>query len=160
MGLAVHNSISFTRSVQAELFPSTLENVRVVHSEMIARAVDDMFGRVHAMRSLPENWDSYSASPPSQAAIVKLLNIVREVIGNRMSVVGSPAIPYVVAPLPDGGVQAEWRCGSRAIEVDVNTDGTFGYLIVTRDSTNTQTAREEDHVDESAVLERILSVVA
>jgi hypothetical protein len=45
-------------------------------------------------------------------------------------------VPYVVAPLANGGIQIEWRNESSSLEVEVDPDrGMYSYLLGKEDET-------------------------
>lgn len=67
---------------------------------------------------LKEDWDSYGASPISQVAIDRAkeaLNVLR-------------GLTYHIAPLPDGGVQLEWKSEHYYLEVVVEEDGEIHFF--------------------------------
>jgi hypothetical protein len=64
-------------------------------------------------RALEPNWDSYGADPISEIALeVADALIARAVVP-----------PYVIAPICDGGVQAEWLGGGKRLEIEVTVQG-------------------------------------
>ena len=111
-----------------------------------------------AVGRLKEDWDSYGAEPPSELALSKIRTLITEILGRHKANAGIRSIPFMVAPVPDGGVQAEWRNGPRIIEVEVSPEGSFGYLLLTKHDSGSD-AQEHDHVPESKLLELISSVV-
>jgi hypothetical protein len=60
-------------------------------------------------------WDSYQARPTNQRLVVKLLNLLFDLLGDDSS---SPQI----TPLADGGVQAEWHSRGQDLEIVVSAD--------------------------------------
>jgi hypothetical protein len=59
----------------------------------------------------------------------------------------TPTLPG--APLADGGVQVEWHTHSQSLEVDAQTDGSLGYLLVSRiDSSNQCLEHDQASLDE------------
>ncbi len=57
-------------------------------------------------------WDSYGAQPTNPDLVVKLLNILFDLMQQHY-------LPPQVTPLTDGGVQAEWHCRGRDLELVV-----------------------------------------
>jgi hypothetical protein len=124
----------------------------------VADALREIDRRMAAIGRLKEDWDSYGAGPPSQLALSKIRSLIADVTGRHLATAGIRSIPFTVAPVPDGGVQAEWRNGPRLIEVEVSPEGSFGYLLLTKQNSGSD-AEEHDHVPESKLLELIPSVV-
>jgi hypothetical protein len=60
-------------------------------------------------------WDSYQAKPTDRQLVVKLLNILSDLMQE-----GS-ATPHIT-PLADGGVQAEWHHQGKDLEIVVPAD--------------------------------------
>jgi hypothetical protein len=115
-----------------------------------------MFARLDAIRKLEHGWDSYGAEAPSKDSLGLVRSLVGAVVAERLPLVGMRAIPFIVAPNPDGGVIAEWRNGAKLIEVNADPDGTFSYFVkLGADRT------EEQHgiTRPTFVLGRIASVV-
>jgi hypothetical protein len=123
------------------------------YGEEVCKAFEDMFARLNAMTRLEHDWDSYGAEAPSKASISVLRSLIGKVLA-EFSFLGLKAIPFMVAPNPDGGVLAEWRNDSRLIEVIVNPDQILSYFMKLGDH------REEEHgIAEAAILKCIASVV-
>jgi hypothetical protein len=77
--------------------------------------------RLNEILLLPENWDSYGSRPPTRAAA-----------DTAMEILTGTDIDYFVAPrvvpISGGGLQLEWECGARSLEVEVLDDGSVEYL--------------------------------
>jgi hypothetical protein len=67
-------------------------------------------------------------------------------------------VPYSVVPLSGGGVQVEWRGDAATIEVEISSEGVFGYLLV-RGSEPLRDVEERDNVPQSHILELVRSVI-
>ena len=124
----------------------------------VAAALQKINRRMAVIERLKGDWDSYGAEPPSELALSKIRSLIAEVMGRHAVTAGMRSIPFTVAPVPDGGVQAEWRNGPRIIEIEISPQGSFGYLLLTKQDSGSA-AEEHDHVPESKVLELISSVV-
>lgn len=60
-------------------------------------------------------WDSYRAQPTNPQLVVKLLNILSELMQPDYH-------PPQITPLADGGVQAEWHSRGQDLEIVVTAD--------------------------------------
>jgi hypothetical protein len=65
-------------------------------------------------------WDSYQAQPTNPQLVVRLLNILSELMQPNY-------LPPQITPLADGGVQAEWHCNGRDLELVVAADEQRAY---------------------------------
>jgi hypothetical protein len=77
---------------------------------------------------LPQNWDSYGASPINPEAIQKARGILRSVFA-----LGGTSIPLpFVAPSPDGGIELEWKTTSnKELMLDIPpVEGHMAFLLV------------------------------
>lgn len=104
--------------------------------------------RINEFKSLPENWDSYGARRVSPEAI----SIVRELfrsLENNGTLASQEFAPFTVAPLSDGGLQAEWRRGGRALEIEAHPNGDFGYLRDDPGASVRFTERDSLSIDEA-----------
>jgi len=81
--------------------------------------------RLNEILSLPENWDSYGSSPPTQDAANTAMNLLTGI-----------DIDYFVAPrvvpVSGGGLQLEWEVGTRGLELEILNDGSVEYLTTER----------------------------
>ncbi len=81
--------------------------------------------QLEAMKSLPENWDGYGAATPIPEAI----ELAKDFVGLLESLPGSESIPTIfVSPGRDGGVLVEWDDASYEHELEINFDGSIGFL--------------------------------
>ncbi len=82
--------------------------------------------QLEAMRSLRENWDGYQGLAPSNDVIdvatefVHLLEAIRGRDPNASEV--------FVCPGRNGGVLVEWDDASSECEMEINADGSFGFV--------------------------------
>jgi hypothetical protein len=88
--------------------------------------------RLNELAQLQPNWDSYDAEALTPSAIAAASLLITSVNEDRRSLTGRPAPPWVVAPVPDGGVQVEWMASPRKIVVQIDPDGELSYLVVDR----------------------------
>jgi len=111
--------------------------------------------RLHQFTELKANWDSYGAEPIANTAIITAHKLIAEAILHFPDAPGMAAVPYDIGPLPAGGVQVVWR-GSRAeLEVDISTEGRYGYLMIMNPGKNP--TYEEGN---SASLDTILAILS
>ena len=71
--------------------------------------------------ALPRDWDSYGSPPPSEFAITAAVRLILCIDLEYF------LLPRVV-PVAGGGVQLEWSLGFREIEIEIDDDGSAGYL--------------------------------
>jgi hypothetical protein len=88
--------------------------------------------RLIELSRLPANWDSYDADPPTPAAIATAAALIAAVDEDRLRLTGQHTQPWMIAPVPDGGVQVEWMASPRKIEVFIDPAGGMHYLIIDR----------------------------
>jgi hypothetical protein len=122
----------------------------VLGQEISPGLVDDLtislqplFERLEQFAKLKAGWDSYDAVSIAGEAIDRAARLLRLVSGFAW-LVGHSALPFAVTPSPDGGVQVEWRRPNAEIEVQINPDGTFGYLHIEKSETGRQFDEGED----------------
>ena len=105
--------------------------------------------------NLELNWDSYSAAQITEKAIditKRLVTKVAERFGGGL--VGC-FNPYVVAPVANGGVYAEWRGPGGRLQAWIDPNGNIGYLLVLGTDDNCEFI-EQDNVS----LQQVLSAMA
>ena len=106
------------------------------------------------LAALPEDWDSYGASPPTARAISAAHGVLANVAERYVDVADEHALPWATAPLADGGVQFEWRGPGGAIEVEIGPDGALNYLVEWAEQTVERSAPGS-----SARLEEVLAAL-
>jgi hypothetical protein len=79
-------------------------------------------------------WDSYNAKPTNPHLVVKLLNILSDLMQDD-------SLPPQITPLADSGVQAEWHHRGQDLEIVVSADEEPTYYYFN------QGTREEDEGD-------------
>jgi hypothetical protein len=75
---------------------------------------------------LPENWDSYGGHTPKREAAETAIQIIASIAHQ------DPPRPRVI-PLGTGGIQLEWKKGTRELEVECSHDGSVEALKVEGD---------------------------
>jgi len=113
--------------------------------------------RISQFADLGHDWDSYGAAPPTTKALIEAIRLATGMAERFAPAVGQRALPWMVAPLADGGVQIEWRGASGALEVEISPEGQFGYLLETGHGSTTS-YQEGDHVSGEEVEHLLASV--
>jgi hypothetical protein len=74
-----------------------------------------------------QGWDGYHAEPTNPQLVVKLLNILSDLMQQDYR-------PPQITPLADGGAQAEWHAGRQDLEIVVRADEEPAYYYFHQDS--------------------------
>jgi uncharacterized phage-associated protein len=85
---------------------------------------------------LPVGWDGRQSPPLSDAArkrAAAIVPLIADVI----------PLPHL-APVPGGGMQFEWSCGERSLELEIRPDGSVVYLRSQPGSFEEQTLRADE----------------
>ncbi|MDQ3780533.1 MAG: hypothetical protein M3354_08315 [Chloroflexota bacterium] len=82
------------------------------------------------LSTLPQDWDSYGADPPSVRAIAIAARIIAGFQEQYRGPVSSSPLPLAIVPL-SGGVQLEWNASSGSLEIEIDRDGQIGFLLET-----------------------------
>ena len=77
--------------------------------------------RIAELMALPDGWNSYDASPVSEAALRRTIEFLLEHVAEGVD------LPVVV-PTVRGGLQLEWHGNGVDVEVDVGWDGQVSCL--------------------------------
>jgi hypothetical protein len=129
-----------------------------VNQTPVAALLASSFRRLEKLKALEHDWDSYGGVPPTVAAISTADRLLQQV-SERFEWTASMSIaPYAVAPVSGGGVQIEWRSLTTAIEVEIDSEGKLGYLLV-QGSGEGRTYEEEENVSESRILQLVSKVL-
>jgi len=113
--------------------------------------------RAAELGRLPMDWDTYGADPPTSLSVEaahRLLTKVNDMWGRTF---GEAVRPFVVVPLPRGGLQMEWRNDAAEIEIEISPGGHMGYLFIDKTG-DERVFQEEDDVswnDALATIERV-----
>ncbi|MBX7216654.1 MAG: hypothetical protein K1X90_06740 [Candidatus Kapabacteria bacterium] len=91
-----------------------------IHKETISGNAWKVMESLHSFRQLEENWDSYGAAKPSEKAISKAINLVKQLDKAGKAV-------YFVAPGPNGEIVVELRLGEYSVEIYFDEEGRGEY---------------------------------
>jgi len=82
--------------------------------------------QLELMRNLQENWDGYNGAPPTP----EVIEVAKEFVGVLHSLLGrgDDETNMFVCPGPNGEVMVEWDDDAAEYEMDINPDGSFGFL--------------------------------
>lgn len=82
--------------------------------------------QLDAMLTLKSNWDGYNADP----IVPEVVEVAKEFVGVLHALLGrgGDETNMFVAPGRDGGVMVEWEDDAAEYEMDINPDGSFGFL--------------------------------
>ncbi len=94
-----------------------------------AEAYQQVRARVEKLLTLNEGWNTYGAKIPGKRASFFALHFLRDAIGVLLDHGISVPAPFLV-PTASGGVQLEWRIGSRELELEIPEKGRFEFLAI------------------------------
>ena len=161
-----------SQSMQAVMEPSiqavpTVDSIKFRVQPGIAGPSGDpvyqlrvMLDRLGEMKSFEGNWDSYGSEPPSDKAVSVARDLVWNVVALRYAASGSKALPYSIVPLSGAGVQIEWHGSTDSIEVQIGSDGRFGYLLTKDEASPARYREEHDDVSEAEILRLVTSAIS
>ena len=86
-------------------------------------------GRIAEMAKLPANWDGEGADPPTASAVAAACYLIEAVPAHGTRHACERVPPATSSPIPDGGLQIEWKGRHARIDVQANPDGSYGYLV-------------------------------
>lgn len=115
--------------------------------------------QLDAMGNLRANWDGYNADPPA----AEVLELAKEFVGLLAAL--RPTNPFhdvFVTPGRAGGVLIEWSDARAEHELEIEPDGTWGFLHTDR-ATGTMTERTfapTNRVLHPGVLQQIRELMA
>jgi hypothetical protein len=112
------------------------------------------FSRIREMAKLPTNWDREGAKPPTPSAVAAALYLIEAFAERRRQQGHEPVPPATSSPIPDGGLQLEWKGPRARIDVQANPAGSYGFLVKWG-SGSSATYEEADE----APLESVLSLI-
>lgn len=84
--------------------------------------------RIAELAELPANWDREGADPPTASAVAAACYLMEAVVEARERRGLGRVSPTTSSPIPDGGLQVEWEGADARIDVQVNPDGSYGFL--------------------------------
>lgn len=94
---------------------------RVVLVSELSQWQIDAIRKLVQLLALPRDWDSYGSPPPSEFAVKTAGSLILDI---DLDYFVSPR----VVPVSGGGVQLEWRLGSRELEIEISYEGSAEYL--------------------------------
>lgn len=110
------------------------------------------FQRLKSLSELESDWDSYGAEPISSSSIhlalqflVVLRNVFAGISNEKSNGLSQKIEPYAIIPVPNGGVQLEWRGSTKDLELEVEPTGVFSYLLIDK-HTSGKTFKEQSGV--------------
>lgn len=131
------------------------DNVRVQAPELTSSQdpFADALRRIDEFRGLEPNWNSYGAERVTREAI-SAAKVLFRALSDDARQLGPGLRPVAVVPLGSGGVQVEWFGPGGELEVEIEPDGTLGYLLITGTA-------PDRHFEEAAIASRthILNLV-
>jgi hypothetical protein len=83
--------------------------------------------RLDSFAMYAPDWDDAGAATIAADTIMRAKRLVRDIFAN---ISHSEGEPYYIGPIPNGGIQTEWRGDADSIEVEIRPDGGFDYLLV------------------------------
>lgn len=138
--------------------PIVLATPRTAESSLqpnrVVTALDATFAR---FAGLEWDWDAYGAKPIQPAAIAGARGFL-ELLTRRYPMLDRALQPFAVVPVPDGGVQLEWRAGDREVDVEINPDGSVSYLMV-ESNDGKCTYQEAERIDPQEALAQVARVL-
>lgn len=100
-----------------------------VSEHRVHTALDPTIQRIARFSELKPDWDSYGAKVPTPQALDAAARYLKILVGTYAPFAGDRAMPFWVSPLPNGGVQLEWRGPEAELEIEVDPEGRLGYLL-------------------------------
>ncbi len=87
------------------------------------------FAQLPRYRELPVDWDSYGAQQISEPAIETATHILDLLSDSALERATTLLAPYHMAPVPNGGIQLEWRRDGRSLELWIAPDGSLEAVV-------------------------------
>jgi hypothetical protein len=119
--------------------------------------VPEVIKALQAIEKLDVNWDSYGSNAPTALAVTAARSLIWTVDLESMYKDRKRPVPRAVLPLSGGGVQIEWQGEASAIEVEVSSEGIFGYLLA-KGRGPSREFTEADDVPRARIVELVLSI--
>jgi hypothetical protein len=113
-------------------------------SATIVEELQPALERLEEFKALSEDWDSYGAAAISPRSIGLARDIAAEVVSNHALSIRPEGYTFDVVPTPDGGVQLEWTVSEQHLEVVIDPQGTFGYLLVSMSDGDRRSTTADD----------------
>ena len=120
-------SSTSTSSSLGQMYPQSQRSYaspqwsRVVLVSELSQWQIDAIRKLVQLLALPRDWDSYGSPPPSEVAVKAAGSLILDIDLDYF------VSPHIV-PVSGGGVQLEWRVGSRELEIEIDDEGSAEYL--------------------------------
>ena len=111
-----------------------------------------------SFRDLRPGWNGYASRIISPQAILVARRLLTLILEQLWIQGDNGAFPDVVVPVPNGGVQFEWRRGVRELEVSIGPTGGLGYLL-SEQNDDTGSESEAEQVSLTEIMHQIAAVV-
>lgn len=115
--------------------------------------------QLQAMRRLGDNWDAYGAAAP-QASVIDLALEFAGLIETMLSKSAAHPCALHVSPTRVGGVLIEWEDRSMEHELDLNPDGSMGFLHRNKETGHIETRSFSSRRLEPGFLEELRQLLA
>ena len=102
--------------------PVKTADVSVLEPQM-QMALRESLERISGFGKLDPDWDSYGGKNPTTEALSAASQYLQTLVSEFWPSVGNRALPFWVSPLPNGGIQLEWREPKSELEVEVGPEG-------------------------------------
>jgi hypothetical protein len=114
----------------------------------------DAIRTIGAIAQAMPNWDSYGAEVTDSVAVAT----AREVVMSLYRLVGVGGVPTDFLPLPNGGIQMEWKGAGGVLELEISPDSELHGLLVlgSRDERTFEDRRGLSVEELVSLLKRIL----
>lgn len=127
---SLENRLNTIAGMQSELVTTVNARRRTLHETH--RNLEPAMERIGELASLDDDWDGEEAVKPTSRAIATAYQLIFCVTAPAFRPSRPALSPSTSAPISDGGIQVEWDGDQDRIEVQVNPDGSLGYLIIRR----------------------------
>ena len=87
------------------------------------------FSQVARYRELLADWDSYGAQRIEQLVIETANRILDLLSDSALESATAVLAPYHISPVPNGGLQMEWRRDGRSFELWIAPDGSLEAVV-------------------------------
>ena len=105
----------FTIGLSIEGAPEQVEFTYATLDRALPHWASPVFQSLSRRWGATPGWDGYRALPTNPQLVVKLLNILSDLMRQNYQ-------PPQITPLADGGAQAEWHSGGQDLEIVVRAD--------------------------------------
>lgn len=127
-------------------------------SATIVEELQPALERLEEFKGLGEDWDSYGAAVISRRSIGLARDIAAEVVSSHALSIRPEGYIFDVVPTPDGGVQLEWTVGDQHLEIAIEPQGAFSYLLASSSDSDTQVVTGED-VSRKIIIEEAVDLL-